>query len=52
VTLRFDFLASLIGRRATSVYSTRGFSAGQTIRPPIRAQALVTFVGGQCIARL
>lgn len=43
----FDFLASLIGRRAASVYATRGFAAGQTIRPPMLAQALVTFVGGQ-----
>jgi predicted dehydrogenase len=43
----FDFLASLIGPRATSVYATRGFAAGQTIRPPMLAQALVAFVGGQ-----
>jgi predicted dehydrogenase len=43
----FDFLASLIGRRAISVYATRGFAAGQTIRPPMLAQALVTFDGGQ-----
>ncbi len=43
----FDFLASLIGRRANSVYATRGFAAGQTIRPAMLAQALVTFDGGQ-----
>jgi predicted dehydrogenase len=43
----FDFLASLIGRRATSVYATRGFAAGQTIRPPMLAEALVAFDGGQ-----
>jgi predicted dehydrogenase len=43
----FDFLASLIGQRATEVYATRGFAAGQTVRPPMLAQALVTFVGGQ-----
>jgi predicted dehydrogenase len=43
----FDFLASLIGPHATGVYATRGFAAGQTIRPPMLAQALVTFVGGQ-----
>jgi predicted dehydrogenase len=43
----FDFLASLIGPRATGVYATRGFAAGQTIRPPMLAQALVAFVGGQ-----
>ena len=27
----FDFLASLVGRRATSVYATRGYAAEQTI---------------------
>jgi predicted dehydrogenase len=43
----FDFLASLIGRRATSVFATRGFAAGQTVRPPMLAQALVSFEGGQ-----
>ena len=43
----FDFLASLVGRRATSVYATRGFAAGQTIRPPMLAEALVAFDGGQ-----
>jgi predicted dehydrogenase len=43
----FDFLASLIGPRATSVFATRGFAAGQTIRPPMLAQALVSFEGGQ-----
>jgi predicted dehydrogenase len=43
----FDFLASLIGRRATNVYATRGFAAGQAIRPPMLAEALVAFDGGQ-----
>ena len=43
----FDFLASLIGQRATSVFATRGFAAGQTVRPPLLAQALVSFEGGQ-----
>jgi predicted dehydrogenase len=43
----FDFLASLIGLRATRVYATRGFAAAQTIRPPMLAQALVAFDGGQ-----
>ena len=43
----FDFLASLVGRRATNVYATRGFAAGQTIRPPMLAEALVAFDGGQ-----
>jgi predicted dehydrogenase len=43
----FDFVASLVGRRATSVFATRGFAAGQTVRPPMLAQALVSFEGGQ-----
>jgi predicted dehydrogenase len=43
----FDFLASLIRRRATSVFATRGFAAGQTVRPSMLAQALVSFEGGQ-----
>lgn len=43
----FDFLASLIGRRATSVFATRGFAAGQTVRPPMLAEALVSFKDGQ-----
>jgi len=43
----FDFIASLIGRRATSVFATRGFARGQTVRPPMLAQALVSFEGGQ-----
>jgi predicted dehydrogenase len=43
----FDFLASLIGRRAKSVYATRAYAAGQTMRPPMLAQALVAFDGGQ-----
>ena len=43
----FDFLASLVGRRATNVFATRGFAAGQTIRPPMLAEALVAFDGGQ-----
>lgn len=43
----FDFLASLIRRRVTSVFATRGFAAGQTVRPSMLAQALVSFEGGQ-----
>jgi len=43
----FDFVASLVGRRATSVFATRGIAAGQTVRPPMLAQALVNFEGGQ-----
>ncbi|MCX8571952.1 MULTISPECIES: Gfo/Idh/MocA family oxidoreductase [Hyphomicrobiales] len=43
----FDFLASLIGNRATSVHATRARAAGQEARPPLLAQALVEFPGGQ-----
>lgn len=43
----FDFLASLIGNRATSVYATRTHAAGQHAKPPLLAQALVEFDGGQ-----
>jgi predicted dehydrogenase len=43
----FDFVASLVGRRVTSVFATRGFAAGQVVRPPMLAQALVSFEGGQ-----
>ncbi|MEO1018850.1 MAG: Gfo/Idh/MocA family oxidoreductase, partial [Pseudomonadota bacterium] len=43
----FDFLISLIGNRAREVYATRHRAAGQSIRPPTLAQALVAFEGGQ-----
>lgn len=43
----FDFLASLIGSKATSVYATRNRAAGQQAKPPLLAQALVAFDGGQ-----
>jgi predicted dehydrogenase len=43
----FDFLASLIGKRARSVHATAARAAGQTARPPLLAQALVAFDGGQ-----
>lgn len=42
-----DFLASLIGDRATSVYATRARAPGQAPKPPMLAQALVEFPGGQ-----
>jgi predicted dehydrogenase len=42
----FDFVASL-GVRATSVFATRARAAGQTVRPPLLAAALVGFEGGQ-----
>jgi len=43
----FDFLASIIGDRVRSVYATAARAAGQTARPPLLAQALVAFDGGQ-----
>ena len=43
----FDFLASVIGDRARSVYATTARAAEQTARPPLLAQALVAFDGGQ-----
>lgn len=43
----FDFLASLIGSRATGVFATRNRAAGQSVKPPLLAQALVSFDGGQ-----
>lgn len=43
----FDFLASLVGDRITNVFATRAQAVGQDIRPPMLAQALVEFVGGQ-----
>jgi predicted dehydrogenase len=43
----FDFLVSLIGESATSVRATRAFAQGQTARPPLLAEALVAFPGGQ-----
>jgi len=43
----FDFLASLIGGRATSVFATTARARGQTVRPAMLAQALVGFEGGQ-----
>jgi predicted dehydrogenase len=43
----FDFLASLIGDRATSVIATRSRATAQNVVPPLLAQALVQFEGGQ-----
>ncbi len=43
----FDFLVSLIGDRATSVIATRARATGQYVDPPLLAQALVQFDGGQ-----
>ena len=43
----FDFLASLIGGRATSVFAARAHAASQPVRPPLIAGAIVGFDGGQ-----
>jgi predicted dehydrogenase len=43
----FDFLVSAIGDRARFVQATTARAAGQTVRPPLLAQALVAFGGGQ-----
>ncbi len=42
----FDFLTSLIGARATSVFATKARAASQTVRPPLLAHAQVAFDGG------
>jgi predicted dehydrogenase len=43
----FDFLASLIGGRATSVYAARAHAASQPVRPPLIAGSIVGFDGGE-----
>ena len=43
----FDFLTSVIGERACSVVATATRAVGQTARPPLLAQALIAFDGGQ-----
>jgi predicted dehydrogenase len=43
----FDFLTSLIGGRATSVFATTARAGKQGVRPPLLAEALVAFEGGQ-----
>jgi predicted dehydrogenase len=43
----FDFLCSLIGPAATSVYATRSFAPRQEPKPALLAQALVEFPHGQ-----
>jgi predicted dehydrogenase len=43
----FDFLASLIGDREAEVTATFGRAGGQEAKPPLLAQALVAFDGGQ-----
>jgi len=43
----FDFLTSLIGDRATSVFAAHSRAAGQEVKPPLLASALVQFDQGQ-----
>lgn len=43
----FDFVASLIGNRADSVFATTAHAKGQSNSVPLLAQALVRFEGGQ-----
>jgi predicted dehydrogenase len=43
----FDFLVSLIGPSATSVFATRVHAREQRARPPLLAQSLVQFPRGQ-----
>ncbi len=43
----FDFLRSITGDRATSVFATAAKANGQTARAPLLAQALVQMEGGQ-----
>lgn len=43
----FDFLASVIGPTASSVYATRARASEQAPRPPMLGQALVVFPNGQ-----
>ena len=43
----FDFLASVIGERPLSVHAAVARAASQTVRPPLLAEALIVFDGGQ-----
>jgi len=43
----FDFLASFIGSRATSVFASRAHATSQPVRPPLIAGSIVAFDGGQ-----
>ena len=44
----FDIVSHLLGeRRPTSIYATRSSAVGQTLRPPMLAQAMLQFPGGQ-----
>lgn len=43
----FDFLRSITGRRAQSVYATAGIGTGQSAKVPLLAQVLIEMEGGQ-----
>jgi predicted dehydrogenase len=43
----FDFVASIVGTRAESVFATTRHAHGQDAKVPLLAQALVRFGGGQ-----
>jgi predicted dehydrogenase len=43
----FDFIASLVGARAQSVFATTSHARGQANKVPLMAQALVRLDGGQ-----
>ena len=43
----FDFVASLVGERATSVFAAASHSASQSNKAPLLAQAMVRLDGGQ-----
>lgn len=44
----FDFLASVLqGRKVNRVFASRNYVAGQKARPPMAAQAMFEFDGGQ-----
>ena len=44
----FDIVSHLLGKRkAQSVYAVRSRAIGQTLRPPMLAQSLIQFEGGQ-----
>ncbi len=43
----FDFLTSLIGPAATSVFATTSRAAGQGVAPPLLAESLIAYPQGQ-----
>lgn len=43
----FDFVASLVGERARRVQASRTYAAGQKMKPPMLAQAILELEGGQ-----